>query len=106
MISPSDPLPISNHFRRAWMACAVVALLAVIISVLSWPRFRYGTDPIAVREEARAILLQGELNVDPNLYAPLAKPGQFYVQNPRNGRWYSKYGIFGAIASLPPLVAE
>jgi hypothetical protein len=87
------------------LAALVAGLLALVISVVGWPLHTYGADPVVVREEARAILLHGQLAVETPT-APFNKPGEYYVQNPRNGGWYSKYGVFGSVASLPPLLAE
>lgn len=32
--------------------------------------------------------------------------GQYYVENPQNGRWYSKYGMLNVAYYVPPLVVE
>lgn len=87
-------------------AILLAAFLALALSLLAWPAQTYGTDPLAYREEARALLL-GRLHVDPPPPSGrFSRPGDYFVPNPRDGHWYSKYGTFNAIASLPPLAAE
>lgn len=83
-----------------WMMLCVCAI-ALLVSVLSWPSGVYAGDPLAVRAETEAILT-GRLSVE-TLPPGLDRPGEYFVQNPRNGRWYSKYGIFGGVSFLVPV---
>lgn len=58
----------------------------------------YPGDPVTMREETRAILLRGELAVSDEVVRQYSRgePGQYIVDNPRNGRSYSKYGSMAA----------
>jgi hypothetical protein len=59
----------------------------------------YPGDPVTMREETRAILLRGELAVSDRVVREYSsgEPGQYIVDNPRNGRSYSKYGRDGGL---------
>jgi len=63
-------------------------------------------DPYAWREEARAIILHGELSVDSEMASTFPSKGAFFVLNPTNGRWYSRYGSFNGVLLTIPLMAE
>jgi len=63
-------------------------------------------DPYMWREEARSILRSGSLAVDTNFALQADEPGQYFVRNEKNGRWYSKYGVMNSIMALPPTAAE
>lgn len=73
---------------------------------LTAPRFYAPGDPIAVREETRAILESGSLSVPAGLGARFGEPGQYFFRNPANGLFRSKYGLMGSILFLPPLAME
>ena len=68
----------------------------------------YPGDPMAMREETRAILLRGELAVSEVVVREYATSelGQYIVDNPRNGRSYSKYGSMAAWFYLLPMGIE
>jgi hypothetical protein len=87
------------------LALALTFLLTLLVSVASWPLHFYGSDPVAVREEARALILTGSLDVV-TPPAPWDRPGEYFVQNSRTGAWVSKYGLFSTLAVTPPLAVE
>ena len=58
------------------------------------------------REEARSMLLGGELNVPRDTALSLGERGQYFVQSERNGLYYSKFGIVNSLLALPPLWLE
>jgi hypothetical protein len=115
----SDPLRSGETIGGADMQTDIVAwrerwfwvLLAFVatISVVFMPREMYPGDPVTVREETRAILLHGELAVEPFVakhYAETQEKGQYVVEHLRNGRSYSKYGSMLAFAYILPMAAE
>jgi hypothetical protein len=61
------------------------------------------------REETRSIIFRQELSIDPIVtydFSQANQPGQYFVQNSRNGLWYSKYGIMNSIMAVPPMLAQ
>jgi hypothetical protein len=91
--------------RWLWALLAFVATMGVVFM----PKEMYPGDPVAVREETRAILLRRELAVEPGVarhYAETQERGQFVVENERNGRSYSKYGSMLAVAYILPMSVE
>lgn len=87
------------------LAMALSLVVTLVLSVASWPLHFYGSDPVAVREEARALITRGTLDVV-TPPAPWDRPGEYFVQNTRTGAWVSKYGLFSTIAVTPPLAVE
>jgi hypothetical protein len=86
------------------MRAALGIALAVALVNFAWmPGEFLDGDPAAWREEARSIVLRGELSVPEDFAARFQQPGQYFVRNEANGRYYSKYGIMNAVMSLPPL---
>src|ERR1700731_1588561 len=70
---------------------SVTLLLAavVLIGLLTLPATLYGGDPVAWQAEARSILIRGELNVPSSLATNYGEPGQYFVLNHKNGKYYS-----------------
>src|SRR5262245_54131892 len=91
---------------RGRIAAAAMLVGIAIVAVLWMPAEFLSGDPHAWQEEARSILLSGELNIPPQVVGKFGEPGQFYVRNERNGLYYSKYGIANTLLALPPLWAE
>ena len=86
---------------------ALWTLLAIVFVVngLAMPKETYPGDPLAMREESRAIL-EGHLNVPPEIATKFGDPGQFFVKNIRSGDYYSKYGLMNSVFFVPPLWLE
>jgi uncharacterized protein (DUF486 family) len=87
------------------------ALLATVIAVgaVAMPAELYPGDPMAMREEARAILLRGEYAITDSIaqhYRDTSEIGQYVVDNPRNGRSYSKYGSMASWFYVLPMAVE
>ncbi|MCO5143475.1 MAG: hypothetical protein M9962_10340, partial [Oligoflexia bacterium] len=83
-----------------------LASAVVLVEFLFLSAKPYAGDPYAWREEARSIILYQQLYIDPDIASKFGEPGQYYVRNIRNGKSYSKYGIFNTIAVIPPLLIE
>jgi len=82
-------------------------MLAVGVGgLINLPALMYTGDARAWRQEARSIILFDTLAVDSTIARTYGHPGQFFVFNPRNGNWYSKYGIVNGLLNVPPLLAE
>lgn len=89
------------------MRAALIVAAAVALINFAWmPGQFLDGDPAAWREEARAIALRGELSAPAEFAARFFEPGQYFVRNDANGRYYSKYGVMNALVSLPPLWAQ
>jgi hypothetical protein len=63
-------------------------------------------DPHAWREEARSLVLTGELHVPEKIALSFGAPGQHFARNERTGLYYSKYGIANSLLAVPPLWLE
>lgn len=91
------------------MACSALVAVVVVVGVAAMPAEVYPGDPMTMREETRAILLHGELALSDTVaqtYVTVGEKGQYVVDNPRNGRSYSKYGTMAAVFYLVPMAAE
>ncbi|MGA2604116.1 MAG: hypothetical protein ABSG14_07800 [Verrucomicrobiia bacterium] len=91
---------------RRWFA--PVALLAVVFAInfAAMPATWWAGDPSAWREETRSLLRDGVLHVDTQYAEHIGERGQYFVFNPRTGRWYSKYGVMNSLMALPPTALE
>jgi hypothetical protein len=87
-------------------AAVILAAAVALINVAAMPGQFLDGDPAAWREEARSLALRGELAVPAAFASKFFEPGQYFVLNEANGRWYSKYGVMNALVSLPPLWAQ
>jgi hypothetical protein len=87
-------------------AAVILAAAVALINVACMPGQFLDGDPAAWREEARSLALRGELAVPAAFAAKFFEPGQYFVLNEANGRWYSKYGVMNALVSLPPFWAQ
>jgi hypothetical protein len=93
----------SNH-RRYWLAFLLAYV--VLFGFLTMPGRLYVEDPYTWREEARSIVISGTLHVEDAAAHGLGEPGQYFVQNTRNGLWYSKYGVMNGVLNAVPMFAE
>lgn len=94
-----------------WRQRSFLALMGLVamIGVAVMPKDMYPGDPFTMREETRAILLHGELAVSEAVvrnYGGSSEPGQYIVDNPNNGRSYSKYGSMAACFYVLPMGLE
>lgn len=86
------------------MRAALILAAAVAVFNFAWmPGQFLDGDPAGWREEARSIVLRGELGVPEQFASRFFEPGQYFVRNEASGRYYSKYGIMNAVMSLPPM---
>lgn len=92
---PAAPHPLSVSFLLA---------AVVLIEILTLPAMPYGGDPVTWQMEARSILIRGELNVPASFARSFGDPGQFFVLNHRNGKYYSKAGTLNGILNVLPLL--
>lgn len=75
----------------------------VIVNLVWMPGEFIPGDPAAWREEARSLLVRGELNVPSSHAARVGEAGQYYVRNEQNGLYYSKYGVANLLFAVPPM---
>lgn len=89
------------------MRAAVTLALAVALINVAWmPGQFLDGDPAAWREEARSIVLHGELAVPEAAAKRFGEPGQYFARNEETGAYYSKYGLMNALMAVPPFAAE
>lgn len=103
MANSSPTEPESETCGRTPLGLLTVVFLVGFVTL---PARQYPADPNAWREEARSLLVQGRFGVDPEIADALGERGQFFVYNPRDGRWYSKYGIVNTLLNTVPLLVE
>jgi hypothetical protein len=104
---PVYNIPVFNQERAHIQGLSVRVLLAavILIGLLGMPATLYPGDPGAWRAEARSFLMRGELDVPAAIVINQGEPGQFFVLNRRNGKYYSKYGTLNGILNVVPLLA-
>ncbi len=78
----------------------------IVLGIIFMPRTQYIGDPLAVRLEAWSLLENGSIEIPAEYAETAGEPGQYFVKNISNGRYYCKYGILNALFSLPALMAE
>ena len=91
--------------RTSRVVPLVLLLGVAAINFLWMPADLLPGDPHAWREEARRIVTVGQLSV-PREQAEMGEPGQYFVQNTRNGLYYTKWGIANPLFMTPPLLLE
>jgi len=85
---------------------ALLGGLVLILGILAMPAEQYIGDPMAVRMVTWSLLERGRLDVPEELARSAGEPGQYFVQNPENGRYYSKYGELNTLGYVPAMLAE
>jgi hypothetical protein len=92
---------------RARILPAALLLAAVAaINILWMPGEVLTGDPPAWREETRSILVSGGLHIPVGDARVMGERGRYFVQNERDGLWYSKYGVANSLLALPPAWLE
>ena len=89
--------------RTSRLVPLVLLLGVAAVNFLWMPASLLPGDPHAWREEARSILVRGELHIPTTNPAELGERGSSFAQNERNGLYYSKFGIANSLFSLPPM---
>ena len=92
--------------RRRRRVRRVLLLLVLWIGLASWPSLIYSGDPLTVQNTAINLWETGRLDVPEVTALDAGERGAFFYQNPRNGRWYNKYGIANTILALPAVVLQ
>lgn len=92
--------------RRSLTARLVLALIVLFVGVLSMPSQQYVGDPWAVRMATWSVIERGRLDVPEELASTAGERGQYFVQNPDNGLWYSKYGELNTLGYVPAMLVE
>src|SRR5690349_4159694 len=90
--------------RPQRLGIRVLLFTVSVVGILTLPAIPYGGDPNAWQEEARSLLTRGELSVPESIASNFGAPGQFFVLNHRNGKYYSKYGTLNGVLSTIPLL--
>jgi hypothetical protein len=91
--------------RRGASRWVAVGMLLIVESVglATMPAGYIALDQVAWHEEARSIILGGNLWVDDSV---VDSAKWSYVKNDRDGHYYSKYGLFNGLLHVPPLALE
>ncbi|HVM63003.1 MAG TPA: hypothetical protein VMV72_19245 [Verrucomicrobiae bacterium] len=92
--------------ERRWVAPTLLLVTVFVINFVAMPGTWWPGDPFAWREETRSLLRDGALHVDTQYAGQAGERGQYFVVNPRNGLWYSKYGLMNSLMAVPPTALE
>lgn len=86
----------------------IVLLLICVsgINFLYMPAFRIPGDPVAIEIASINLINYGSLSVPKKIASNFGDRGQFFFENPRNGKWYSKYGLANTFIMAIPLYLE
>jgi hypothetical protein len=87
-------------------AAVLLAVAVALVNIASMPGQFLDGDPAAWREEARSLVVRGELSVPAEFAAKFFDRGQYFTEHASNGRWYSKYGLMNALVSVPPFAFQ
>ena len=90
--------------RQIWLWVLCISVL--LVGLVSLPGRLFIGDPYAWREEARWLVLRGQLHVEAEAALSMPESGQYFVQNPHTQLWYSKYGILNSLLNAIPLWVE
>ena len=99
------PIRNSSHSRH-WIAPVALLVAVFAINFAAMPALWFPGDPYAWREETRSMLRDGTLHVDAHFAEQSGDRGQYFVFNPGNGQWHSKYGVMNSLMALPPMKLE
>lgn len=78
-------------------------LLALCITM---PRLIYVGDAVSIQAASICWLSTGDMSVPASYAQGFGERGQYFFENSRNGKWYSKYGILNTFLYVPPLTVE
>ena len=93
--------------KLSWPAARwLLAVIVAAVGILAMPRLQYIGDPLAIRAAAANWINTGRIDVPEAVALSSGQRGQYYFQNPRNGRYYSKYGPLNTLSYLPVLSLE
>lgn len=85
---------------------ALLGILVLVVGLWGLPAEQYIGDPQAVRMVTWSLLERGRLDVPADLAQGAGERGQYFVQNPDNGLYYSKYGELNSLGYLPAMALE
>ncbi len=101
-----NPIPAPPGSRPGPALLALLGILVLVAGLLGMPSGQYIGDPQAVRMVSWSLLERGRLDVPADLARSAGEPGQYFVQNPRTGLHYSKYGELNSLGYLPAMALE
>ncbi len=84
----------------------LLAAVVLFLGIVAMPAEQYIGDPLAVRMVTWSLIERGRLDVPEDLARSAGERGQYFVQNPDDGRFYSKYGELNSLGYLPAMLAE
>jgi hypothetical protein len=87
-------------------AAVLLAFAVALLNIACMPGQFVDGDPAAWREEARSLVVRGELSVPAEFASRFFDRGQYFTEHESNGRWYSKYGLMNALVSVPPFLFQ
>ena len=70
------------------------------------PKLVYVGDPRAVRCATISLLSKGTISVPSDIAKQFGERGQYFYENVKKDKWYSKYGIMNTLMYVPPLMLE
>ena len=86
------------------LSVGILLSIVILVGIVSLPSIPYPGDPNAWRAEAESLLTRGEISIPGSIALAAPEPGQYFVLNPKNGRYYSKYGTINGVLNVVPLL--
>jgi hypothetical protein len=84
----------------------ITLFIAACVLILTMPALLYPGDAGMMRLTSRELLTSGKITVSEPTVLQYGVRGQYFFENPRDGQWYSKYGIANTVLYAIPLGAE
>ncbi len=100
------PCPAADLANRQRRGLRITLFIAACVLILTMPALLYPGDAGMIRLTSRELLTNGTVTVSEATALKYGVRGQYFFENPRDGQWYSKYGIANTVLYAIPLGAE
>jgi hypothetical protein len=94
------------HGQYSWTAGVLLMVSILVIDLVFLPSQVWPNDAAQWRYETLSLVEHGRLWIDAEAARRIGLRGQYFVLNPEDGRYYSKFGIVNSLMSAPPMVIE
>lgn len=100
------PCPAADLADRQRRGLRITLFIAACVLILTMPALLYPGDAGMIRLTSRELLTSGSITVSEATVLKYGVRGQYFFENPRDGKWYSKYGVANTVLYAIPLGAE
>lgn len=98
-----------DHYRHRKSSSWHIVFLLILVSgvnLLNMPAFRISGDSTAIEFASVRLINYGKLSVQREVASTYGDRGQFYFENTKKNKWYSKYGLANTIIFAIPRYLE